>query len=43
VIGPQWVFRLCRLPERVVAFYNQCGTAEQWIREGKNAASVTAL
>src|SRR5215218_789131 len=31
------VTNLCRPPERVVAFYNQRGTAEQWIREGKNA------
>ena len=23
--------------ERVVAFYNQRGTAEQWIKEGKGA------
>ncbi len=23
--------------ERIVAFYNQRGTAEQWIKEGKNA------
>jgi hypothetical protein len=27
----------------VVAFYNQRGTAEQWIREGKNAAKWTRL
>src|SRR5919202_1298888 len=32
------VTNLCRPPERVVAFYNQRGTAEQWIKEGKNAA-----
>jgi hypothetical protein len=31
------VTNLCRPPERVVAFYNQRGTAEQWIKEGKNA------
>ena len=31
------VTNLCRPPERVVAFYNGRGTAEQWIREGKNA------
>jgi hypothetical protein len=30
-------------PERVVAFYNQRGTAEQWIREGKNAVRWTRL
>ena len=37
------VTNLCRPPERVVAFYNQRGTAEQWIREGKNAAKWTRL
>jgi Transposase DDE domain group 1 len=37
------VTNLCRPPERVVAFYNQRGTAEQWIREGKNAAKRTRL
>jgi hypothetical protein len=37
------VTNLCRLPERVVAFYNQRGTAEQWIREGKNAVRWTRL
>jgi hypothetical protein len=31
------VTNLARLAERVVAFYNQRGTAEQWIREGKGA------
>ena len=25
-------------PKSVVAFSNQCGTVEQWIREGENAA-----
>ena len=34
---------LCRPPERVVAFYDGRGTAEQWIREGKNAAKWTRL
>jgi DDE family transposase len=29
--------------ERVVAFYNQRGTAEQWIREGKRAVTWTRL
>src|SRR5215472_12862008 len=29
--------------ERVVAFYNQRGTAEQWIKEGKNAVTWTRL
>src|SRR5215207_9726572 len=37
------VTNLCRPAERVVAFYNQRGTAEQWIREGKNAAKWTRL
>src|SRR5215218_9685854 len=37
------VTNLCRPPERVVAFYNQRGTAEQWIREGKNAVKWTRL
>ena len=37
------VTSLCRPPERVVAFYNQRGTAEQWIREGKNAVKWTRL
>src|ERR671939_996961 len=37
------VTNLGRPPERVVAFYNQRGTAEQWIREGKNAAKWTRL
>ena len=32
-----------RPPERVVAFYNGRGTAEQWIREGKNALKWTCL
>lgn len=29
--------------ERVVGFYNQRGTAEQWIKEGKNAMKWTRL
>src|SRR5919202_988706 len=37
------VTNLCRPPERVVAFYNQRGTAEQWIKEGKNAVKWTRL
>ena len=32
-----------RPAERVVAFYNGRGTAEQWIKEGKNAAKWTRL
>ncbi len=34
---------LARPPERVVAFYNQRGTAERWIKEGKNAVTWTRL
>jgi hypothetical protein len=34
---------LCRPAERVVAFYNRRGTAEQWINEGKNANAWTRL
>src|ERR687885_2449973 len=37
------VTNLCRPSERVVAFYNQRGTAERWIREGKSAAKWTRL
>src|SRR3954449_406756 len=37
------VTNLCRPPERIVAFYNQRGTAEQWIKEGKNAIRWTRL
>src|SRR5215212_5691349 len=37
------VTNLGRPPERVVAFYNQRGTAEQWIKEGKNAVNWTRL
>jgi hypothetical protein len=37
------VTNLCRPAERVVAFYNQRGTAEQWIKEGKNAVRWTRL
>ena len=34
---------LSRLAEWVVAFYNQRGTAEQWIKESKNAVRWTRL
>jgi hypothetical protein len=34
---------LSRPAERIVAFYNQRGTAEQWIKEGKNAIKWTRL
>ena len=31
------ITNLARPAERVVSFYNQRGTAEQWIKEGKGA------
>jgi hypothetical protein len=34
---------LARSAERVVAFYNHHGTAEQWIKEGKGAIKWTQL
>jgi Transposase DDE domain group 1 len=34
---------MTRPPERVTLFYNQRGTAEQWIKEGKNAVKWTRL
>jgi hypothetical protein len=37
------VTNLSRSAERVVAFYNQRGTAEQYIKEGKNAIKWTRL
>jgi Transposase DDE domain group 1 len=37
------ITNLARPAERVVAFYNQRGTAEQWIKEGKNAIKWTRL
>ena len=37
------VTNLSRPAERVVAFYNQRGTAEQWIKEGKIAIRWTRL
>ena len=37
------VTNLARPAERVVAFYNKRGTAEQWIKEGKNAVKSTRL
>ena len=37
------VTNLSRPAERIVAFYNGRGTAEQWIKEGKNAAKWTRL
>ncbi len=37
------VTNLPRPAERVVGFYNQRGTTEQWIKEGKNAIKWTRL
>ena len=37
------VTNLARSAERVVAFYNQRGTAEQWIKEGEGAIKWTRL
>jgi len=37
------VSNLARSPEEIVAFYNQRGTCEQWIKEGKNAIKWTRL
>ena len=37
------VTNLTRTAKRVVRFYNQRGTAEQWIKEGKNAVKWTRL
>ena len=37
------VTNLARSAERVVAVYNQRGTAEQWIKEGKGAIKWTRL
>lgn len=37
------VTNLSRPSERVVKFYNGRGTAEQWIKEGKNALRWTRL
>ncbi len=37
------VTNLSRPAERVVGFYNQRGTAEQWIKEGKGAIRWTRL
>ena len=37
------VTNLKRPPKTVVRFYNQRGTAEQWIKEGKNAVKWTRL
>ncbi len=40
----QWVVsHLCCRSKRVVRFYNGRGTAEQWIKEGKNAVKWAKL
>ena len=41
--SPTFGYSSSRPTERVVAFYNQRGTAEQWIKEGKNAIKWTRL
>ena len=42
-VGLHRVTNMARPAERVVAFYNQRGTAEQRIKEGKNAVIWTRL
>ena len=37
------VTNLSRPPENIVAFYNQRGTCERWIKEGKGAIKLTLL
>ena len=37
------VTNIWKAPEDVVRFYNGRGTAEQWIKEGKNAVKWTRL
>jgi hypothetical protein len=37
------VTNLSRPAERAVAFYNQRGTADRWIKEGKNVVKWTQL
>jgi hypothetical protein len=37
------VTNLSRPTESVIGFYDQRGTAEQWIKEGKNAMKWTRL
>jgi Transposase DDE domain group 1 len=37
------VSKLARSTEGIVAFYNQRGSCEQWIKEGKNAIKWTRL
>jgi hypothetical protein len=37
------VTNLARPAERAIAVYNQRGTAEQWIKEGKGAIKWTRL
>jgi hypothetical protein len=40
-VTPAIVTNLTRPAVRAIAFYNQRGTAEQWIKEGKNAVKWT--
>jgi uncharacterized cysteine cluster protein YcgN (CxxCxxCC family) len=37
------IFRRVSAAERVVAFYDRCGTCEQFIKEGKGAVKWTRL
>jgi Transposase DDE domain group 1 len=37
------VTNMARPPENVVAFYNKCGSCEQWIKEGKGSIRWTRL
>jgi hypothetical protein len=37
------VTNLTRPAERVIAFYNQRGAVEQWIKEGKGAIKWTPV
>jgi hypothetical protein len=37
------VTNMARPAENVIAFYNKCGTCEQWIKEGKGAIRWTRL
>ena len=42
--GHSWGYRHLRYKSKnVVTFYNKRGTAEQWIKEGKNAVKWTRL
>jgi hypothetical protein len=43
LIHDDWMSAKCRAAKRVVRFYNQRGTAEQWIKKGKNAVEWTSV